>query len=61
MEPFVTSLPTIAVATIFCLYDLARRFQKRRERTLRERVAYMLWVLAEDLEQIEAEAKHRVA
>ena len=61
MEPFVTALPTLAVATIFCLYDIARRTQAQRQQTLRERVTWMLWTLAMNLDRIEREAKQGAA
>ena len=44
MHLVLGSVATLAVATIYCLW----RFDYfRRARTLRERVAYMLWVMAE--------------
>ena len=38
------TIPTLAVAAIYCLWFRAYLEQVRRERTLRERVAYMLSV-----------------
>jgi hypothetical protein len=43
MNPLVTSMATLAVSTIFCLWQAYHQDQQRRQRRLRERVAYMLW------------------
>lgn len=40
------SLGALAVATIYYAYRAYQEKRQRRERTLRERVAYMLWVMA---------------
>jgi hypothetical protein len=42
------AFPTLAVAVIYCLWYRARLDVERRHRTLRERVAYMLWCAAEE-------------
>jgi|GraSoiStandDraft_41_1057321.scaffolds.fasta_scaffold4473240_1 uncharacterized membrane protein len=44
-----SSIGTAAVATIYVIYSAYQDYllnQMRRERTLRERVAHMLWVCA---------------
>jgi hypothetical protein len=44
-----SSIGAAAVATIYVIYGAYQDYlqlQMRRERTLRERVAYMLWVCA---------------
>jgi hypothetical protein len=46
MQPFVGSLPALAVSAIYCIWTVYYRHQLRR-RTLCERVAYMLWVMAQ--------------
>lgn len=50
MDPFFSSsIGTAAVATIYLIYGLYRDHmsaQLARERVLRERVTYMLWVMA---------------
>jgi hypothetical protein len=46
MEPLFASLPTVAVSAIFCVWNAYRLQRYRRDRQLRERVAYMLWVMA---------------
>jgi hypothetical protein len=40
------SAPTLAVALIYCIWQRYCQARLRQERTLRERVAYMLWVMA---------------
>jgi len=40
------TLPTIAVSTIYLTWKAGHRERMRREKLLRERVAYMLWVAA---------------
>jgi hypothetical protein len=52
----LATLPTIAVSTIFVTWNACRRDRVRRERLLHERVAYMLWVAAnQDDDDDEAE------
>jgi hypothetical protein len=44
---FVTA-PTLAVSAIYCLWSAYRRHQlQRRRRVLCDRLAYLLWVIAE--------------
>jgi hypothetical protein len=51
MELLSSTITTTAVATIYCIYhryrDHLMRHSTNRERTLRERVTYMLWCAAE--------------
>jgi hypothetical protein len=46
----IACVPTLAVSAIYCLWFHYRVGQLRRERTLRQRVAYMLWVIAMRME-----------
>jgi len=46
MNPLVTSMATLAVSTIFCLWRFYQQSEQQRHRLLRERVAYMLWTMA---------------
>jgi hypothetical protein len=46
MPPLLCSVPTFAVSLIYCCYHAYRHALLRRDRVLRERVAYMLWVMA---------------
>jgi hypothetical protein len=39
-------LCTLAVVGIYCIWRVYVQAQVRRQRTLRERVTYMLWVMA---------------
>ncbi len=46
MQLFVLSYPTLAVSTLYCIWQAYRRAWLVRERILRERVTYMLWLMA---------------
>ena len=46
MQSICCSLATLAVAGIYYAWRAYHSEQVRRERCLRERVAYMLWVMA---------------
>lgn len=46
IAPIVPAVPTLAVAAIYCLWYRAYQVQLRQQRTLRERIAYMLWCAA---------------
>lgn len=47
MELIVSSLGALAVAMIFYAYRSYLQDRYLRERTLHDRIAYMLWVMAE--------------
>lgn len=50
MEVLTTTIPALAVASIYCLYSVQRRIlERRREQRLRERVAFMLWMAAHEV------------
>jgi hypothetical protein len=49
MQPIVTNMAALAVAMLFYLWR-AYQTRQRREQVLRQRVAYMLWVMAERIE-----------
>ena len=46
MQAIVCSLGALAIANIYYWYRSYQHSQEQRERTLRDRVAYMLWVVA---------------
>jgi hypothetical protein len=46
MQLFAFSYPTLAISSIYCIWQVYLRAQLRRECVLRQRVAYMLWVAA---------------
>jgi len=48
MQMIAPVVPTLAVATIYCLWMRIRMWQNRRQRRIRERVAYMLWCAANE-------------
>jgi hypothetical protein len=49
MQALFCSVPTLAVSTIYCLWHFHGERLRRRNRILRERVAYMLWVIADQM------------
>lgn len=49
MPSIVCSIAALAVACIYCTYRSYVEDQVRRERTLRERVTFMLWTVANQL------------
>jgi hypothetical protein len=44
------SVQTLAVATIYCIWRAYREASERRQTDLRDRVTYMLWVMANEVE-----------
>jgi hypothetical protein len=46
IQPILTALPTLAVATVYCFWHVYAMSLKQREQRLRARVTYMLWVMA---------------
>ena len=46
MHPVLAAVPTLAISAIYCTWNLYRQALLLRQRRLRERVAYMLWVVA---------------
>jgi hypothetical protein len=46
MQPVLASVPTLAVTAVFYVWHAYRRVQFQQRRRLCERVAYMLWVMA---------------
>lgn len=46
MQVLFCSVPTLAISTIYCLWHQQMLRQQRRQRRLRERLTYMLWVMA---------------
>ena len=51
IQPILTALPTIAVATVYCFWHVYALALKQRERRLRARVSYMLWVMANGIDE----------
>jgi hypothetical protein len=50
LQPIFTALPTLAVATVYCFWNVYFAIQKQRERRLRDRVAFMLWQMANQID-----------
>jgi hypothetical protein len=42
------NLPALTIAAVYCAYEACLRARRRRQRVLRERVAFMLWVMAHE-------------
>jgi hypothetical protein len=47
MQPLLVAAPTLAVSAIYCLWSAYLRRQLRHRRILCDRVAYLLWVVAD--------------
>lgn len=47
MQPIVANMAALAVAMLFYLWRAHFQGQQRRQRRLCERVAFMLWLMAE--------------
>jgi hypothetical protein len=47
MDPFSCNVAALAVAALFYVWRAHFQVRVRRQRVLRERVTYMLWVMAE--------------
>ncbi|HEV3237107.1 MAG TPA: hypothetical protein VGZ25_08975 [Gemmataceae bacterium] len=48
MQPILATLPTLAVSATFCIWNAYRAHLNRRNKLQHERVAYMLWVMANE-------------
>jgi hypothetical protein len=47
MNPwFIFSIPTLGVSAIYCIWKVYFRAQQRLQQIIRDRVTYMLWVVA---------------
>lgn len=49
MQSIVTNLAALAVAVLFYLWRAHYQTRRQHQRELRERVAYMLWIMAETI------------
>jgi len=50
MHPIVTNFAALTVATLFYLWRAHAQIRQRRQCLLRQRVAYMLWIMAERIQ-----------
>lgn len=50
MNALFCSMPTLAVSAIYCLWYHHAQRERRRDARLRQRVAYMLWVMANQMQ-----------
>jgi hypothetical protein len=46
MQPFYSTVTALAVTSIYILWQRYTGTRVRRERTIQERVTYMLWTMA---------------
>ena len=46
MQMLSGSVAALAVSAIYCIWRTYFQVQLRRQQTLRQRVAYMLWIVA---------------
>jgi len=51
MSPIWSSVAALAVAVIYYVFRAYALVQERKKRKLRQRVAYMLWVMANGMER----------
>jgi len=56
MDPFEASVPTLAISADYMIWNAYRQTQIRREKQLRSRVAYLLWVAAHHEDETEEES-----
>jgi hypothetical protein len=49
MQPIVSNMAALAVAMLFYVWRAHHQARLHRERKLSERVAFMLWVVAEQI------------
>jgi hypothetical protein len=54
MNPIVCQMAAVAVAMLYCSWRRHQDWVDRKQRLLRERVAWMLWVMAQRAEDREA-------
>ena len=51
MDPMLSTLPTLMVTAVYYCWHVYHLEKRRRIRLLRERVTYMLWVMAVETEE----------
>ena len=51
MHPIVANVAALVVATLFYLWRAHHQLRLERHRVLRQRVAFMLWTAAEQVEE----------
>jgi hypothetical protein len=54
MQPIVTNVAALAVALLYYLWRSHYQRRQRRQCVLHERVAHMLWVMAETIQEPDA-------
>ncbi len=51
MNPLLLNVSACAVAVLYCLWKSHRRLIEQKQQLLRQRVAYMLWRMADRAEE----------
>jgi hypothetical protein len=54
MQPLWLNGATLTIALLFYLWKTYRQIHEKRRRALRDRVTYMLWTMAEEVEFADA-------
>ncbi len=54
MNPMVCHFAALSVAMLYCMWRRHHEVIMRKQRLMRERVALMLWVIAQDPEESDA-------
>ena len=49
MQALTQTIGTLAVATIYCIWRTYLEVRLKQERSLRERVAYLIWIAASEM------------
>jgi hypothetical protein len=58
MQPIWCTVSIFAVAFLYYIWRTHMFLLERRQRLLRDRVTWMLWVMAEEIEACEPEPSH---
>jgi hypothetical protein len=61
MQPLSGYVATLAVAVVFYVWRGYVQVQLRRQRQLRERVTYLLWILSERIDPRDSGIIHRLS
>jgi hypothetical protein len=61
MQPLSGYLATLAVAVVYYAWRGYTQSQSRRQRLLRERVAYLLWIMSEQIDPRKSSVVRRLS
>ena len=51
VNPMISTLPTLMVTAVYYCWYVYLRERRRRDQVLRERVTYLLWVVAQGIDE----------